>query len=514
MRLPRLLYPEGSEDPRFDPPEYLLGIERDIELEIVVEAMADRDVTIREVSRSLLLGFETQGDLVRYRQEVLRDCLKNPGVIRDLYSLAGQGARLSRRHPLGLLRMSTASSILSSSATLISRLLVVMERMRDAVESTTSVESEGLLDLVSTLEERFHGARIQEMQELVDRLARQSGALISVDLGLGSRESEYVLRERKWRRRGAFESLFRRIRRRFFGRRNSAYRFRVDARDQGSNEALVHFQRRAMSPVANTLARTSEHLLTFLDTLRVQLAFYVGCINLAESLEGAGYRVAFPKIHRREDAVLDARGLYDPALVLTTRKRVVANDLRADGRDLIIITGANQGGKTTFLRSVGLAQLMMQGGMFVAASSFSSSLRRGLFTHFRREEDVSMRRGKLDEELARVDSMLDHLRPDSMVLLNESFAATNEREGSAIAGEVLEGLREANVTVLFVTHLFHLAHTLHRAGDDGVLFLRAVPKEGGTRSFEISEGPPQSGGFAEDIYAEMFGRELPEIDEG
>ncbi|MFO7942336.1 MAG: DNA mismatch repair protein MutS [Bacillota bacterium] len=513
MRMPRLLHPECSEDPRFDPPEHLLGVERDLELDLVLDAMADGDFTVREVSRSLLLGFETKREPAIYRQRVLRDCLRNPELIRDLYSLAERGARLSRRHPLGLLRMSTASSILSGSATLMSRLLEVMERMRETADGASSVESGGLRDVVTVLKERFDGERIREMRDLTERLARQSGALISVNLGLGSRDSEYVLRERRRRRRGVWESLLRRIRGHLFGPRGSVHHFRVDARDQASNEALVYFQRRAMSPVANTLARASEHLLAFLDTLRVQLAFYVGCINLAESLERAGYEVSFPDVRRREDAILDAKSLYDPALVLTTASPVVANDLRADGRDLILITGANQGGKTTFLRSVGLAQLMMQAGMFVTASCFSSSLRPRLFTHFRREEDVSMRRGKLDEELARVDAMLDRLRPDSMVLLNESFAATNEREGSAIAGEVLEGLRQANITVLFVTHLLHLAHRLHRAGDDGVLFLRAVPREGGTRSFEISEGPPQSGGFAEDIYADLFGRELPGIDE-
>ncbi len=70
--------------------------------------------------------------------------------------------------------------------------------------------------------------------------------------------------------------------------------------------------------------------------------------------------------------------------------------------ELLIITGANQGGKSTFLCAVGLAQVMMQCGMFVAAESFSANVCDGIYTHYKREEDASMRSGKLDEERANV----------------------------------------------------------------------------------------------------------------
>ena len=81
--------------------------------------------------------------------------------------------------------------------------------------------------------------------------------------------------------------------------------------------------------------------------------------------------------------------------------------MKAEDKDLVIITGANQGGKSTFLRSIGLAQLMMQCGMFVAAESFGSNICTCLFTHYKREEDPTMRSGKLDEELGRMSSIVD-----------------------------------------------------------------------------------------------------------
>ncbi len=71
---------------------------------------------------------------------------------------------------------------------------------------------------------------------------------------------------------------------------------------------------------------------------------------------------------------------------------------------LVMITGANQGGKSTFLRSIGLAQLMMQCGMFVPAESLSSNVCDGIFINFKREEDATMKCGKLDEELSRMST--------------------------------------------------------------------------------------------------------------
>ena len=151
------------------------------------------------------------------------------------------------------------------------------------------------------------------------------------------------------------------------------------------------------------------------------------------------------------------QGLYDVSLALLLKEKVIGNDLAADGKGLVVITGANQGGKSTFLRSVGQAQLMMQGGMFVAAEAFRANVCDGLYTHYRREEDASMVSGKLDEELARMSEIVDQMTPNSVVLLNESFAATNEREGSEIAWQIMRALVETGVKVFFVTHLYVFA---------------------------------------------------------
>lgn len=136
--------------------------------------------------------------------------------------------------------------------------------------------------------------------------------------------------------------------------------------------------------------------------LRIELAFYVGCLNLYEQLVQLGEPVSFPQPVESGQRKHSFAGLCDVCLTLTMKNRVVGNDIDADGKDLVIITGANQGGKSTFLRSIGLAQLMMQCGMFVPAESFCANICEGIFTHYKREEDTTMKSGKLDEELARM----------------------------------------------------------------------------------------------------------------
>jgi DNA mismatch repair ATPase MutS len=187
------------------------------------------------------------------------------------------------------------------------------------------------------------------------------------------------------------------------------------------------------------------------------------------------------------------------------KRRVVGNAVQADGKYLVIITGANQGGKSTFLRSIGLAQVMMQCGLFVPAESFSANVCVRLFTHFRRKEDATMQSGKLDEELSRMSEIVGQITPQSIVLFNESFAATNEREGSEIARQIVSALVEKHITVFFVTHLSEFTRRMYDQHLENALFLRAERQPDGKRTFKLIEGEPLETSYGEDVYQQVFG---------
>jgi len=238
--------------------------------------------------------------------------------------------------------------------------------------------------------------------------------------------------------------------------------------------------------------------------LRTELAFYLGCLNLHEQMSQMAAPLSFPLPVPSGEPRFCCKELYNVCLALSMKRKVVGNNVNADDKQLVIITGANQGGKSTFLGSAGLAQLMMQSGMFVPAESFSANVCQGIFTHYKREEDPTMKSGKLDEELSRMSKIVDSLKSDSLLLCNESFAATNQREGSEVARQIVTALLEKQIKVFFVTHLYELAHGLYKKKIERALFLRAERQPDGERTFKLIQGEPLQTSYGEDLYHRIF----------
>jgi len=155
-------------------------------------------------------------------------------------------------------------------------------------------------------------------------------------------------------------------------------------------------------------------------------------------------------------------------------------------------------------KKLGRAQLMMMAGMFVTAEHFESSVSPGIYTHFKVEEKANLGRGRLEEELARMSGIVDHLKSGSLLLMNESFSSTNEREGSEIAREILRALIEKGVRIIYVTHFYELQRWFseHRRSD--TLFLKAERRSDGTRTYRIIPGEPEKTSYAEEVYLKVF----------
>jgi len=100
---------------------------------------------------------------------------------------------------------------------------------------------------------------------------------------------------------------------------------------------------------------------------------------------------------------------------------------------------------------------------------------------------------------------VDKITPNSMVLFNESFAATNEREGSEIARQVVGALLQRRIKVFYVTHLYEFAHGVHDELGENTMFLRAERRSDGTRPFRLAEGEPQETSYGGDLYERIFG---------
>jgi DNA mismatch repair ATPase MutS len=476
---------------------------QDLELDTLLDAMARGDEYLREVAtKSLLLGL-TDPEAILFRQRILRDCLEHPAIVRQLYDLAVEALESKKNAKvlwvLGL--RDSPDSLLHKSERMLELLADVLKRVRTVADGhAVRFRSDGFARLFTTLVRELDDDYLQTVEDHLRELQFRRGALISAELGRGNRGTHYVLRKPHE------QTLLQKL----TSARPTSYSFTVADRDQQGLIALSELRGKGINLVASALAQSTDHILSFFSMLRAELGFYVACLNLHEQLVEKAEPTCFPVPLAAGKTTLSAQQLYDVSLAFHLDSRVVGNTVNADGKALVLITGANQGGKSTFLRSVGLAQLMMQAGMFVGAESFSASVCDGVFTHFKREEDATMTLGKLEEELSRMREIADMIRPTSLLLCNESFAATNEREGSEIARQVVRPLIEAGVKVFFVTHLFDLAHGFYREQLESALFLRAERQPDGRRTFRLLEGEPLPTSYGADSYRRIFGAsEMP-----
>lgn len=489
-----LMYRDRSLDLEASRPANAETLEQDLELNTLLEVMAAGDAYLREQAERAVLSSLTDTEAILYRQAVLRDCLDHPEILRRLYAVAIEGLE-SKRKAWHFWFRDSPEALVQKSLKMLELLADSLKQLRElAQEQRAAFSSDGFTRLFATLESELDDGYLTTVDDHLRELAFRRGVLVSAELGRANRGTRYVLRRPRSQR----------LRDRVTPGRAPSYSFTLPARDEHGMRALSELQDRGLTLVANAVAQSTDHILGFFEALRAELGFYLACLNLHEQLAEKAGPTCFPVPFDATVDVLSTRGLYDVSLAFHLASGLIGNDVDADGKRLIMITGANQGGKSTFLRSLGLAQLMMQAGMFVGAESFRANVVRGVFTHFKREEDASMTRGKLEEELSRMSEIADLINPNCLLLCNESFAATNEREGSEIARQVVRAMTEGNVKVLFVTHLYDLADSLYRERIESALFLRAERQHDGRRTFRLAEGEPLPTSYGQDSYRRIF----------
>jgi len=478
--------PEGSED-----------LVRDLGLNTLVNAMAAGDKFLAEVAERCLLAQPLTPPEIRYRQAVLRDCLEHPQAARELYELATAASEIKRRIRVGLLGGDYPSGILYRSLTLLIELTQYIKQLRQySVDQGQAFASQGLVDLMGYVDRDLNDAYLAALEDHLRRLDFPTGIHLTARLGPGCLGTDYVLR-RPASVRWSWRDLF-------LWSAPDVYTYRIPDRDEQGARTLSRLRDEGINLVADAAAQSAGHMIDFFTHLRWELGFYIGCLNVHDQLQRAGRPICMPDPEPAARGALEAGGLIDAGLALRGTGNLVGNDLHATGKTLIMITGANQGGKSTLIRAIGLAQLMMHAGMFVTANSYQASVATSVLTHYRREEDPTMMHGKLDEELFRMSALVDRTGRHAIVLFNESLACTNEREGSQIARQIIEALQQASVRVLYVTHMFSLAHAIYeerRASDE---FLRAERRPDGRRTYKLIPGEPEPTSHGRDLYDQVF----------
>lgn len=489
-----LMYPDRDYTPHPKRTEHEKTLTADLGLDILQQTMANGDKHLYEVCASALFDRLDNKDEILYRQWILDDCLKNSDTIRKLYQITERTLEERRKHWWSL-SSRYLGSVMSSAVDLLELMVRMLKEVREvADECGGDFRSKGMTELFSMLQAELTDEYFGEIEAHLRQLKFRDGVLMSAYISAGNISIDYKLH-------GFISNL------KSWLKWKLAPKITIHPRDDAGAFDLSRRKDRAINLAANAVAQSAEHILSFCSALHTELAFYMGCLNLYDALRAKSEPVCFPKPHDMTDRAHSFTGLYDICLALSVPHRVVGNDADMGARGLTVITGANQGGKSTFLRSIGQAQLMLECGMFVAATGFEVNIANGLFTHYKREEDSSMQSGKLDEELSRMSGLIDEIEPNAIILFNESFASTNEREGSEIARQIINALLDEGVKVFFVTHMYDLSGGFLGQYGGEALFLRADRQPDGSRSYHLVEGEPLPTSFGEDLYRKVFGDE-------
>jgi DNA mismatch repair ATPase MutS len=492
----RLLFADADLDADAELPPHAEDLIADLGLKVLLDVMAGRDETLRKIVTVTLLRPLTNPQAVLYRQQVLADCLAAPEVAIGLHQLARETIAAEREIDRWFF-MRRPEPLLRRSVNALGMLTGRLRALRDlAAEHAHRVRSPGFRNLFTMLASELDEDYLAEVDHRVYQLRMANGMLVSARLGGQHQSVDLKLRDLPEQRR-AF------IRRPVVKR--PSYSYTVADRDEASTQALADLRDRVMDEAANAAAQSVDHVVSFFAALRDELSFYLAAMRLHAALAELDVPMCTPEVLPIAQVAHAAAGLVDPALALTSRTAPVGGHLDAVGKQLVVITGANRGGKSTFLRAVGIAAVLAGAGLFVTAERFTTSLHSGVFCHFRREEDSELRSGKLDEELRRMQRIADVIAPGALLLCNESFSATNEAEGSELARQVVAALAHLGVTVCYVTHLYDFAHRTAMSGQPPAVFLRAERGEGGHRPFTLAPGDPLPTSYGADVFRRVFG---------
>jgi DNA mismatch repair ATPase MutS len=481
---------------------------QDLNLDIIFKSMARNDKYIYKIVRSVMTNCLTDKMTVLYRQEILSDCIKNYEKFNEIYELSSQTIEATEKFTdyikkANVSMVSNAVNVLHSLE-LLGILVDHLEKLKlyiDTVEASFS--SRGFRDfydrLISDYSYEFVEkikASLQEMNFLTE--GGEISFSASVGQGLKSKDIiiNHLVKEefKKHKKIGLTTLVFHKIFRKNVILLDDS-KLAQDARDMEA-AGLAHIMKLYQGFI--------RELTSFFENLHFQTAFYVGAANLYIRFEQMHIPTTIPIITDKECEMFQFHGLYDMSLAIYNRSLPVCNDLETEEKQLFVITGANQGGKSTYLRSIGIAQILMQCGMFVPANYYCNCLYDGIYSHFTRREDTAMNSGKLDEELNRMNRILSSITPNSILLLNESFATTTEREGSKIAADVVNALYENGTTVCMVTHLFEFTRAMFEKRPRKAMFLSAERLTDGTRTYKIQEKEPERTSYGLDLYEDII----------
>lgn len=223
------------------------------------------------------------------------------------------------------------------------------------------------------------------------------------------------------------------------------------------------------------------------------IQFYLSWLELIRPLQEAGLLFNDPELCDTAERLYDLGG-FDLALALQARGQTVTNDFKLDAPErILVVTGPNQGGKTTFARAFGQQHWLASLGLRVPGRKAALYLFDRIFTHFGREEDLSTLNGKLQDDLVRLHGILKKATGRSILIVNEIFSSTTLSDALLLGGHMMDAVAALGAPAVVVTFLDELASH----GPETVSMMSTVREDDpAQRTYKIVRKPPDGLAYA------------------
>jgi DNA mismatch repair protein MutS len=261
-------------------------------------------------------------------------------------------------------------------------------------------------------------------------------------------------------------------------------------------ELVARLYPEVFGALAEFAAAHRDYLDPTLARFDREVQLYLGYLQLVERLRKAGLPFCYPEVSAGSSGT-SAEEAFDLALankLVPEGGRIVCNDFRlSEPERILVVTGPNNGGKTTFARMFGQLHHLAALGLLVPGTSARLSLPDRIHTLFEKEEDIETLRGKLDDELVRAREILEHATASSVVVMNESFSSTTLHDAVFLGTEVIRRIVELGSVAVYVTFVDELA----ALGEETVSMVsQVVPDNPAERTYRLLRRPADGLAYA------------------